>query len=302
MAVRTTVVVVTWRGAALVGPCLDALARQTRPHRALVVDNASDDGTAAVLAAHPSRPGVLRLARNAGYAGALAAADPGVTTPFTAWLNDDAEPAPGWLAALEDALDADPGAAAASAALHDAAGVLRSTGTALTAIGYGRDTVSTVPFGVCGGAALLRTAAVRAVGGVPAEFFCYYEDVDVSWRLRLAGHRVVAVAGAVARHAGGATSAHGSRGFHRWNERNRLLVLLRCAPARVAAREVARFAVLTALLPWRADRPPTPQFRAGLRLRVLAGVARRAVPALAERRRSRAADRAAVWRAWAGAG
>ncbi|MBW0011341.1 MAG: glycosyltransferase, partial [Pseudonocardiales bacterium] len=48
---RTTVVVVTWQGRGLVGRCLDALAAQTRPHRVLVVDNASTDGTAAEIAA-----------------------------------------------------------------------------------------------------------------------------------------------------------------------------------------------------------------------------------------------------------
>jgi GT2 family glycosyltransferase len=91
---RSTIVVVTWRGKGHVSACLDAVAAQTRPHRLLVIDNASDDGTAEVLAQHPSAPPVLRLPTNTGYAGALAAAP--VDTEFTAWLNDDAEPSPDW--------------------------------------------------------------------------------------------------------------------------------------------------------------------------------------------------------------
>ncbi|HEY0639202.1 MAG TPA: glycosyltransferase, partial [Pseudonocardiaceae bacterium] len=59
---RSTVVVVTWRGRDLVGRCLDALAAQSAPHALLVVDNASDDGTAAVLAGRGVP--VLRLPRN----------------------------------------------------------------------------------------------------------------------------------------------------------------------------------------------------------------------------------------------
>ncbi len=109
-------IVVTWRGCGLIGPCLDALAAQTRPHRLLVVDNASTDGTAAEIAGHlgrhPAR--VLRMRRNLGYAGALTAALPQVTTPFMAWLNDDAAPEPGWLAELEQALDGEDTAAAAA--------------------------------------------------------------------------------------------------------------------------------------------------------------------------------------------
>ncbi|MDQ3403945.1 MAG: glycosyltransferase, partial [Actinomycetota bacterium] len=126
MKARTTVVVVTWRGRDHVVACLDALAGQSRPHRTVVVDNASDDGSADLVAAHPSAPEVLRLPVNLGYAGALAAVRP--DTEFVAWLNDDAAPEPGWLAALEDALDADPGAAAASALLVRPTGGVQSVG------------------------------------------------------------------------------------------------------------------------------------------------------------------------------
>lgn len=298
---RTTVVVVTWRGRGLIGRCLDALAAQTCPHRLLVVDNASTDGTAQEIA--PYRPEVLRMTRNIGYAGAVTTALPHVDTPFMAWLNDDAQPEPGWLAALEEALDTEDTAAAASSVLHSGDGTVTSTGVALTRIGYGRDTTGRLPFGFCGGAALLRTDVLRAAGGVPGSLFCYYEDTDTSWRLRLSGHQIVAVPGARVRHVGGASARHGTPTFHRWNERNRLLVLLRCAPARVAARELSRFAVLTLVLPFRRHRPATPNFALTLRLRVLTEVAGR-VPAtlIARYRIGRRATvpRATVWAAWAG--
>jgi GT2 family glycosyltransferase len=293
------VVVVTWRGRGLIGRCLDALAAQTRPHRVLVVDNASTDGTAQEIGTYP----VLRMTRNIGYAGALAAALPQVSTPFMAWLNDDAQPELGWLAALEQALDDDDTAAAAASVLHAADGTVTSTGVALTRIGYGRDTTGALPFGFCGGAALLRTDVLRAVGGVAGSLFCYYEDTDTSWRLLLAGYQVVAVPGARVRHLGGASARHGTPAFHRWNERNRLLVLLRCAPAGVAARELARFAGLTLVLPWRRNRPGTPNFAPRLRLGVLAEVAAHLPATLIARHqiaRHATVPRAAVWSTWAG--
>jgi GT2 family glycosyltransferase len=304
---RTTVVVVTWRGRGLIGPCLDALAAQTQQHQVLVVDNASTDGTAEEItnhtAGHRVAPRVLLLTRNVGYAGALAAALPQVSTPFMAWLNDDAEPEPGWLAALEQALDGDDTAAAATSVLHARDGTVTSTGVALTRIGYGRDTTGALPFGFCGGAALVRTAALRAAGGIPGSLFCYYEDTDTSWRLRLAGHQVLAVPGAPVRHIGGASALHGTPAFHRWNERNRLLVLLRCAPTRVAVRELARFAALTLLLPWRRHHPSTPNFTLRLRLRVLTEIAGQLPATLIARHRigrSAMVPRTAVWAAWAG--
>jgi GT2 family glycosyltransferase len=301
---RTTILVVTWRGVEHITACLDGVAAQTRAHRILVVDNASDDGTAALLAAHPSRPRVVRLGSNAGYAGGLAAALPAVTTEYVAWLNDDAVPRPDWLALLEDALDAEPGAAAAGARLESASGEPISVGVGLTADGHGADrTEPAGVFGFCGGAALLRTAELAAAGGVPARFFCYYEDTDTSWRLRLRGRRVLAVPEARVAHRHGASTRPGSRQFHRWNERNRLYMLLRCAPAGVAARELARFAALTAVLPVRRLRrravPAAWNFRTGLRLWVLAEVLVGLVRLARERRaitRRATVPRAAVWR------
>jgi GT2 family glycosyltransferase len=299
------VVVVTWRGREHVTACLDALAAQRSPHRTLVVDNASDDGTAELLAAHPSTPEVVRLPRNLGYAGGLAAVLDQVDTPYVAWLNDDAAPEPVWLSSLEEALDQDPEVAAATSSMVLADGSTQSVGVALTADGHGRDVVlaGREVFGFCGGAALLRTDALRRAGGVPAGFFCYYEDTDTAWRLRLAGYRVVSVGSARVRHRHGASTRPGSEPFHRWNERNRLLMLLRCAPAAVALRETARFAVLTALLPFRSGVPDAANFRVPLRLRVLAEVLLRAPSALVARvgvgRRSTVARRD-VWRTWAG--
>jgi GT2 family glycosyltransferase len=269
-----------------------------------VVDNASDDGSARLLAAHPSRPHVLRLRRNLGYAGALAAALSVVDTQFTAWLNDDAAPEPDWLGALEDALDAAPGAAAAGSRLEHGDGSPQSLGVRLTSDGHGADLTETAPaFGFCGGAALLRTEVLRAVGGVPAGFFCYYEDTDTAWRLRLAGQDVLVVPAARVRHRHGASTGPGSPPFHRWNERNRLLMLMRCAPAWVTLREVAKFVALTVLLPLRDTVPDTPNFRPSLRWQVLGEVVLRTPATLNARafvgRRS-SVTRGEVWAAWAG--
>ncbi|OLF04665.1 glycosyl transferase [Actinophytocola xinjiangensis] len=306
---KTTVVVVTWRGREHLAACLDALAAQTAGHRVLVVDNASDDGTAAIIAAHPSRPAVHRTRANLGYAGALARVLPGVATEYVAWLNDDAAPAPDWLAELEAVLDADPAVGAASARLETTGGDTQSVGVVLTPDGYGRDATGGEVFGFCGGAALLRTRAVALAGGVPAAFFCYYEDTDTSWRLRLAGWTVRSVPSARVRHLHGASTRPGSATFHRWNERNRLWMLLRCAPAGVAVRELARFAAITALLPVRrlAGRavPDAWNYRLPLRLRVLAEVLGRVLSLVGERRaitRRATVPRAAVWRSANSAG
>ncbi len=299
MPALSTVVVVTWRGRDHITACLDALAAQKSPHRTIVVDNASDDGTAALISGHE----VVRLPRNVGYAGGLAAVLDLIDTPYVAWLNDDAVPDPSWLAELENALEADRGAAAATSSILLTDGSTQSVGVALTATGYGKDVVlaGREVFGFCGGAALLRTAELRAAGGVPAGFFCYYEDTDTAWRLRLAGGRVISVGPARVRHRHGASTQPGSPLFHRWNERNRLLMLLRCAPGSVALRELARFLVITAMLPVRKDVPDAANFRLGLRLRVIGEVLLRLPVTLGQRFLIKTkVPRRRVWQDWAG--
>lgn len=296
---RSTVVVVTWRGRAHILECLDALAAQERELRVLVVDNASDDGTADLLVGHD----VVRLSRNRGYAGALAAALPRIETEFVAWLNDDAVPGPSWIATLEDALDHDADAAAVTSSLELPDGSVQSVGVRLTTDGHGADTAlaGREVFGFCGGAVLMRTAALRSIGGVPAGFFCYYEDTDTSWRLRLRGWRVISVPARVV-HRHGASSRLGSVKFHHWNERNRLLMLLRCAPLLVALEQLARFVAITAALPFRK---PTPgeNFRVSLRLAVLADLAWRLPSVLGSRIRisiTARVRRRELWLTWAG--
>lgn len=320
-APRTTVVVVTWRGREHLGDCLTALAAQDSPHRTLVVDNASDDGTAEIIDAHVAGADgspieVVRLPKNRGYAGGIAAALPRVGTEFVAWLNDDAAPETGWLTALEAAIDSARDVAAVTSRLVRPDGTTQSAGVRITADGYGADLADPVVeshavFGFCGGAALLRTAELRAAGGVPASYFCYYEDTDTAWRLRLNGWQVRFAADAVVVHLHGASTRPGSAAFHRWNERNRLLTLIRCAPGVVAFREVARFTAITAMLPirrvaalLRGGAGATPaNLRPGLRLRVLAEVVARLPAALLNRGRigrSAAGSRVPVWRAWSG--
>jgi len=184
--------------------------------------------------------------------------------------------------------------------LADRPDTVNNIGAALNDKWYGIDVgagepVSKVPhrvldvFGFCGGAALLRTAAVRAVGGFPAEFFLYYEDLDTSWRLRRAGWSIRSVPDSVVVHRHAATTDRRSALFHYYNERNRLLMLIRCAPLSVAPTQFARFLLTTASLTMsralRRPVPDEPNFRLGLRLRAVRDAARMAPGQYRRRRR-----------------
>lgn len=312
-----TVVVVTWQQRDLALRCLASLAEQTVPCRVLLVDNGSTDDTSeAVLAAYPSTD-VLRLPANLGFAGGVDAAMAQLRTRFVALLNNDAVADPGWLAASLDALR-DPRVAAATAKLlfDDGSGTVNNTGVVLLATGYGADRGLGLAdderfadpvevFGFSGGAAVLRTMAVRAVGGFAAEWFMYYEDTDLSWRLRLAGWRVVYAPGALVWHRHAASSDSASAFFAFQNERNRLLMLIRNAPVRTAVGGAGRFVLTTGSLVakrlLRRDVPPAAVFDPRLRIGVGRDVVRRLPRTLRQRRRvPRARSRGAVLSQWSG--
>jgi GT2 family glycosyltransferase len=295
---RVTAVVVTWRGRRWVGACLDAI-RADHDGPVLVVDNASDDGTAEILAARDDVQ-VLRLRRNRGFAGGVAAALDRVRTPFAALVNDDARVEPGFFAALL-APFAEPGGdriAATTAKLVLEDGHVNNAGSALLPDGYGYDRGLGDPDdgrwdlpddveAFSGGAAMLRCEAVRAVGGFPAEFFLYYEDTDTSVRLRRAGWRIRYVPSARATHLHAASSDASSARFHFFNERNRLLMVLRTYPAPMARHELWRFTRSIGgftLRRLRGTPPAQPSERALLRLHVLLSVVRHLPRALVARR------------------
>jgi GT2 family glycosyltransferase len=303
-SVVATVVVVAWNGADLLEACLDAVAAQHLDDVFItrVIDNASTDASAAVAAGHPVGARVVTLDRNIGFAGAAEMAVREATTPFVVVLNQDACPAPGWLAALLAPLtapDAHRIGAVTSKVVFQRDGRINNTGVIVGRDGYGRDRGFDEPddgrfgdaedvFAFSGTAAAVRVLAARDAGSFDPSFFLYYEDTDLSWRLQLAGWRVRYAPEAVVTHVHAASSDISSKAFAFYNERNRLLMLAKCAPLLLAVKEVLRFAAITVLLPLRRLRrveiPSGHQFRTPLRLRVLASYARLLPSMLAKRR------------------
>jgi|GEM_PF-245330 len=96
-------------------------------------------------------------------------------------------------------------------------------------------------FAFCGAGVLLRTAALKEVGYFDDHFFMYYEDTDLSWRLRLAGWQVWYVPKAVVRHIHAGSSKEWSPFFTYHVLRNRLFMLAKLAPAPLARREWRAF-------------------------------------------------------------
>ena len=136
-----------------------------------------------------------------------------------------------------------------SAATH-AIRLLNSTGNEITMSGNGRDRDWLMEddglpapmdvFGFNGGCAALRRAAVEDVGQFDESYFLYYEDTEMSWRLRRRGWRVVHAPDAVTVHRHGASAGTASRVFHVENTCNRLRTVVRHGPWNMVARAWVR--------------------------------------------------------------
>jgi len=239
-----TIIVVTHDSARWLERMCAAVAAQTETRwRLVLVDNASRPDQRPRQSALPPGASVIQCEKNLGFAEAnnLAARD--ADTPYLVFLNPDAFPEPGWLAALIATAERFPAAAAIGSLQWraDAPGVFDGAGDVLHASGlayrsnYGKAHAPAPPLGesfsACAAAMLVRRDAFEQVDGFDARYFCYFEDVDLGFRLRLFGWRVLQSPDAVVHHVGGgvagARSAFGD--FH--GARNRLWTFVKCMPA-----------------------------------------------------------------------
>jgi GT2 family glycosyltransferase len=179
--------------------------------------------------------------------------------------------------------------------------VLNNVGSIVLTAGYGADRGyqeidegqydnAEEVFAVCGCAVAFRTEAGREVGWFDDDFFLYYEDTDLSWRLRAAGWSIRYEPSAVVRHIHSASSIEWSPTFTFHTTRNRLLMLMKDATTARARHELTAFAVDSVLLFARAmkgllrgRRPVTYPLR--MRARVLVSVLR-LTPTMMRKRRA----------------
>jgi GT2 family glycosyltransferase len=243
---RVAVVIVNANAGPLLARTLEALGRQTiPPARTIVIDNASVDGSADGLEKRFPGVEVVRSPKNLGFAAANnLAVEMASDCDWVALLNPDAFAEPAWLASLERAAAEHPGFDVLGSRLlmADEPHLLDGTGDIyhVSGMAWRRDHGKPVDrgasatgevFSACGAAALYRRTTFLEAGGFDESFFCYYEDTDLAFRLRLAGHRVLYVHDAVVHHVGSATSGRESEFTIFHAHRNCLWTFVKNMPA-----------------------------------------------------------------------
>jgi GT2 family glycosyltransferase len=276
---RVAAVVVSWNAAEQLPSCLASLDAQDHPDlEVVVVDNASEDGSADVLARaaasprrHPLR--VVRNPVNRGYAGAVNDGLAVVDADAVLCCNVDVELAPDLVRRAVAALAADDRRGSVQPKLvrpvPDAAGrtVIDTTGHVLTTARLvrnrgegepddGRYDVPGEVFGVSGAVALHRTAMLQDVAWRRADgarevltedLFAYFDDVELDWRARLLGWHAWYEPTATGVHERGGAGPRRTALVEELNFANRLLVLATCDTPAGRRRHLPLVALTTVL-------------------------------------------------------
>ena len=244
------IVILNWNGAAHLRRFLPSVVRTAPPGVEIVVaDNGSTDGSAALVEREFPSVTLLRLPENYGFAGGYNRALERLGGDYWVLLNSDVEPAEGWLEPLIAELDAQPDVAVVgpkllSCAERDRFEYAGAAGGFIDWFGFpfcrgrilrtlekdrGQYDDTRDVFWVSGAAFCCRAEVFRRMGGFDAGFFAHMEEIDLCWRMQLAGYRVRIEPRSRVYHLGGGSLAQGSPSKVFYNHRNNLAMLYKCA-------------------------------------------------------------------------
>ena len=200
-----SLIIVSYNEIGNIGDTLDALMGQDYPDFEIIVyDNGSHDGTPEFIVQNFPSIRLIRGEENLGFGGANNEAAKLARGKYLAFVNDDAYVSSNWLEPLVDLLEADStiGCIGAELLCIEKRDVILCQGNSihLSGIAYvrnrGKITSATPPMevgGISGAAFLMSRELFLEMGGFESLFFLYYEDTDLSLRLRLLGKRCIVV-------------------------------------------------------------------------------------------------------------
>lgn len=237
-----SVVIPNWNGAHHLPTCLDALRAQTYPRLEIIVaDNASSDGSRALLAERYPEVRLVALPDNRGFTGACNAGMRAAGGSIIVLLNNDTEADPDWLSEVVAAFERHPEAGIVASKMllfddrtrfHTAGDLYRVDGRLVNRGVWETDTGQydreEYVFSACGGSAAYRRAMLDEIGLLDDDFFFSAEDMDLAWRAQLAGYRCVYAPRAVVYHRLAATGGGVTASYY--DGRNMIWILVKDYP------------------------------------------------------------------------
>lgn len=241
---EVSIVVLAYESGPLLADCLAALRAQTfRDFEVVLADNASSDGAPQAAAANDPSIRLIENGANLGFAAGINRAVDAARGDWVALINPDAFAEPDWLERLMRASEDHPQARcfASRQLMARDPRVLDGLGDVMALAGFpfrgGHRSADPGPaapgevFSACGGAMLIARDLFQALGGFDERLFCYCEDVDLGYRMRLVGEPTLVIPDAVVRHVGSASSGGPRSDFATFHgTRNRFWVFVKDTP------------------------------------------------------------------------
>jgi GT2 family glycosyltransferase len=248
---KVSVVILNWNGKALMEDLLDNVVDNTINDNdglveLVVADNGSSDGSLDFLRKkYADKIRIIDLKHNHGFAEGYNLALTQINSEYVVLLNSDVEVTNGWLKTLTDFMDANPEVAAcqpkikslrnrnsfehagAAGGYMDFLGYPFCRGRVLSWIEEDKGQYDDQKdlFWATGACLLIRLQDFRDAGELDARFFAHMEEIDLCWRLRSRGKRIVCVPKSCVYHLGGATLNKENPQKTYLNYRNNLLML-----------------------------------------------------------------------------
>lgn len=264
---KVSIIIVNFNGGEWLAKSVRSVTGQSlADFECFIVDNGSTDGSIENLPELDDRFEIIRMGENLGFAVGNNLAAKTARAPWIALLNPDAFARPDWLEkALAEVTSPEITMVGSTQYLalepdrFDGLGdFYHVTGLAWRA-GFGhaaRDTTRGEAFGPCGAGAFYERKTFLLLGGFDESFFCYHEDVDMAFRMRLVGGICVQSAEAVIDHVSSGISGRASDFAVYHGTRNRIWTFVKNMPGILFWIFLpAHIALNIAMLTWAAFRP-----------------------------------------------
>lgn len=245
------VVIINWNGKAFLKKFLPSVLLSTYPNMKVVIaDNASTDDSVSYLSEHFPAAEIVRNEKNEGFAKGYNDGLKNVEADYFVLLNSDVEVSPRWIEPVIELMEKDHTIGACQPKILDEKNkaffeYAGACGGWIDSLGYpfarGRVLDKTEEdiglyndaapcFWASGAAMFVRAEVFRSLGGFDEYFFAHQEEIDLCWRMQLAGYRVFIQPASVVYHFGGGTLPKTNNKKTFLNFRNNLIMIFKNTP------------------------------------------------------------------------
>lgn len=266
------IVILNWNGKNFLERFLPSVLADDFPGADVIIaDNGSTDDSVDFLQQHYPQLRIIRNNRNEGFAKGYNIALKQVVSDYYVLLNNDVEVTKGWIKPVIDLMENDPGIAACQPKLlsYNNKRVFEYAGASggwldFLAYPFMRGRIfedceedngqydDAVPcFWASGAALFVRASVYHQLGGLDEYFFAHQEEIDLCWRIQLAGHKVYVQPSSVVYHVGGGSLPKGNSRKVFLNFRNNIIMLAKNSTSLDALWKVPVRIFLDALSAWR---------------------------------------------------